>query len=276
MKKMLCLLATTATLTTPQTFAVTQKLNINLNAEHSRGQKVYHLKRMFNGKFGRGTLKGFKLDKLVISAKSKQGNGDANLAIGYSETYPQVVPGTPKEFKSNSTGFHSITLDVPTRSQPKAPWKLQLKGNIKLNSIKAVAKLQPSYQFSNVKGLAFKMVKSFKVDKIVGDTKKISVGNNFKAIQLTSEGSVKVTKVKVKFADGQTVLIDELEGKLKRPVSFKFAKELSKKVKFIEVSAVSTNLFGSRGKLHVSIADKKGAQTRPTQPTRPTRPVRRR
>jgi len=275
MKKTLCLLATAATLTMPQALAVTQKLKIDLNAQHSKGDQTFHLKRMLNGKFGKGIIKGHKLQKVVLQAKSKKGNADANLAIGYSETAPEVIPGTVEQFDSDFSGFHAITLSAPLRAQQEvAPWKVHLKGNIKIDSIKAVTKLEPSYPYSKVGALSFKMVNSFKVDKIIGDTKKINVGKDFKAVQLTAKGSVSITSVKVKFADGQVVFLDELEGKVKGPTSFKFNKELAKEVKFLEISAVSTNLFGSRGELQVSIAKKKGAQTQPTRPTRPTRPSR--
>lgn len=272
MKKMLCLLVTATTLSAPEVFAVTQKFNIDLSADHTRGSFSYPLKNMINSKYGRGLLKDYKLAKVVISAKSKNGKGDANLSIGHSETYPEQVPGQPESFSSDSAGFYNIVLKAPLRAQrQRAPWKLHLKGNIKLNSIKAVTKFEPSYPYGNVGALSFNTVKKFKVDKIVGDKKKIKVGNNFKAIQLTAKGKVKVTQVKVKFQDGQVVYLDELQGKVKGPVSFKFNRELSKKVQFIEVSAVSTNLFGSRGELQISTANKKVRPTRPTRPSRPRR-----
>jgi len=256
MKKALGLLITTATLLTPSASAVTQKLEINLNAQHSKGQQTLHLKRMIKRKYGRQVLQGFKLKKVEISAKSKKGQADANLQVGYSESYPQTIGGTPEGFDSNTSGFNNLSFMAPRGGQRnQGPWQLHIKGNVKVDSISAITKMKPTYNYENVGRFNFQHKKSFKASKIVGSSKKIQVGPNFKAIQISASGkSVSVTEVKVKFKDGQVVTLEEMKGKVRGTKSFKFKHELGKPVQFIKVSAVSNNLFGSRGKLHIKTA----------------------
>lgn len=256
MKKALGLLITTATLLTPNASAVTQKFDIDLNAQHTRGHQTLHLKRMIKRKYGRQVLQGFKLKEVKISAKSKKGHADANLQVGYSETYPQTIGGTPENFDSDTSGFNSISFMAPRGGQRnQGPWQLHIQGNVKVDSVKAITKMQPSYNYENVGHFNFKAKKSFKAAKIVGSSEKIQVGPNFKAIQISASGkSVSVTEVKVKFKDGQVVTLEEMKGKVRGTKSFKFKHELGKPIKFIKVSAVSNNLFGSRGKLHIKTA----------------------
>ncbi|OUR99752.1 hypothetical protein A9Q84_01630 [Halobacteriovorax marinus] len=256
MKKALALVITTATLLTPSVSAVTQKFNFDLNAQHSRGQQTLQLKKMIKNKYGRKALQGFKLKKVTISAKSKKGGADANLQVGYKETYPQTISGTPENFDSHSSGYSSLSFMAPRGSQrAQGQWKLHIKGNVKVDSVSAVTKMQPSYNYESVGRFNFQHQKSFKVAKIVGSSEKINVGSGFKAIQISASGkSVSITEVKVKFKDGQVVTLEEMKGKVKGTKSFKFKHELGKPIKFIKVSAVSNNLFGSRGKLHIKTA----------------------
>ena len=271
MKNVLGTVLLSTMLLTPSALAVTQKFNFNLNAAHSKGQETLHLKRMVNRKFGRQALQGFTLKKIVISAKSKKGQADANLQVGYSESYPKTIEGTPQSFASDSSGFHSLSFVAPrSRQNQSGPWKLHIKGNVKVDSVAIKAKMKLDYNPANVAALTFKPKTSMKVAKIVGSTETIKVGPNFKAIQFSAQGkSVSITSVKVKFTDGQQVILDELEGKVKGVKSFKFKNQLNKTIKHIKVSAVSNNLFGSRGKLHIATAKKQGpGQNRGQRPGR--------
>jgi hypothetical protein len=261
MKNVLGTVLLSSVLLTPSALAVTQKFNFDLNATHMKGQETLHLKRMVSKKYGRQSLQGFKLKKVMISAKSKKGQADANLQVGYKESYPKTIEGTPQSFDSNHSGFHSLSFVAPNSRQGQSgPWKLHIKGNVKVDSVNMAAKMKLDYNPQNVAALTFKAKDSMKVDKIVGSTKTIKVGPKFKAIQFKASGkSVSITSVKVKFTDGQQVILDELEGKVKGVKSFKFKHQLNKPIKHIKVSAVSNNLFGSRGKLHISTAKAQGA-----------------
>ena len=59
------------------------------------------------------------------------------------------------------------------------------------------------------------------------------------------------------FKDGEKVLLDEIDGKLKAGRGskvFVFKGFMNKPVRKIIVNATSTNIFGSRGKVAVMIA----------------------
>ncbi|WP_127716924.1 hypothetical protein [Halobacteriovorax sp. HLS] len=262
-------------LLSPSALAVSQKLKIDLHAQHLKGQETLHLKRMVKRKFGQDSLVGIKLKKVEISAKSKKGHADVNLQVGFQETYPQTIDGTPETFDSDYSGFHSISLHAPqSHRDQQGPWKLHTKGNVKLDSIELTTKMQLDYNPENVSNLQFAPKTKMKVNKVVGSSKKIQVGPNFKAIQISASGkSVSITEVKVKFSDGQVVLLDELEGKVKGLKSFKFKQQLAKPIDFIKVSAVSNNIFGSRGEIQIFTAKKNG-QDRDQRPDRGQRPRR--
>ena len=67
---------------------------------------------------------------------------------------------------------------------------------------------------------------------------------------------VSVTEVKIIFRDGQEVILDEIDGKLREGNIKEFALRgpLLKPVHKIKVTAATMKLFGSRGKLAVQIA----------------------
>lgn len=259
MKNVFATVLLSTVLLSPSALAVTQKFSFDLHAKHSKGSESFNLTRMVNSKFGRQQLQGFHLKKVSIKAKSKKGQADANIQVGHQESYPKAIQGTPESFSSDTSGFHSLSLVAPkSRAQARGPWKLHIKGNVKMDSIHMTTKMKLGYNPENVAQLQFTPMTSMKADKIVGSTKKIQVGKKFKAIQFKASGkSVSITKVEVKFKDGQVVTLDELEGKVRGTKSFKFKGKLQKPIQYIKVSAVSGNLFGSRGKLHISTAKSK-------------------
>jgi hypothetical protein len=256
MKNVFATVLLSTVLLSPSALAVTQKFKFDLNAQHLKGSETLHLKRMVKRKYGRHLLEGFNLKKVTIQAKSKKGQADANIQVGHNESYPKTIEGTPESFASDFSGFHSLSLVAPrSRGEQKGPWKLHIKGNVKVDSVELATKMKLNYNHENVAHLQFSPKLSMKADKIVGSTKKINVGPKFKALQFKASGkSVSISKVEVKFKDGQVVILDELKGKVRGTKSFKFKGQLKKPIQHIKVSAVSNNLFGSRGKLHISTA----------------------
>jgi hypothetical protein len=251
------LLATT--LLSTSAMALTQKVNIDLNGAHLRGMDEVPLSRMLVRKIGRQAMRGWKLDKAVVSAKSKQGAGQISLLVGHSESFSKVVPGTPEGFESDFSGFSDITLHAPSSFSRRGLGRMELltQGNIKLNDVDVLLKKTVQYDSQNTRGMHFIRKVEFKAQKLVGSSKTIRPRGRVLAIELVgTKRKVHVDKVEIKYLDGQVIIIDELDGKLKdgRSKVFTLKGPLAKPIKTIKVSASSNSLFGSRGRLAVNIA----------------------
>jgi hypothetical protein len=251
------LLATT--LLSTSAMALTQKVNIDLNGAHVRGMDEIALSKMLVRKIGRQAIRGWKIDKAVVSAKSKHGAGELSLLIGHSESFSKIVPGTPENFESDYGGFTDITLNAPHISSRRGMGRMQIltQGNIKLDDVDVLLKKTVQYDSSDTRGMLFERKVEFKASKIVGSSKTIRPHGRVLGIELVgTKRKVHVDKVVIKFQDGQVVIIDELNGKLKdgRSKVFTLKGALAKPVRSITVSAATNSLFGSRGRLAVNIA----------------------
>lgn len=252
------LIATTLLLSTGAS-ALTQKIHVDLNNAVLQGHEMVPLKRMIARQHGGGTLRGFNIVQAKVEAKSKMGQGEISLRIGHSESYPQVVPGTPENFDSDYSGFTTLTLKANSyRGQDsRGPLQLLTSGLIKLDDVEITAMKKLRYDHTNTAGLLFSMVKEFKAQKVVGSTKSIKVNGMLSGIMLEcTKEKVRVNEVVIKFTDGQKVIIDEIDGKLKKGHVKQFALKgmLAKPVHKVTVTATSTKIFGSRGKLAVHLA----------------------
>ncbi len=260
MKNVLGLSLLAAALLSPSVAALTQKFESNMHSMHLRGQETIRLKRMMKRQLSPQMLRGYNLETVTIQAKSKKGNADVTLEVGFNETYPETIAGTPEQFESDSSNFNTITMRAPRSysREGRQNWQLHFQGNVKLNKVTGVLKRTVGYDFRDVSGLSFQSKKKFKASKVIGDTKRISPYGPVKAIQLKGHGkAVRVSKVEIHFQDGQKVTVDELHGKLKngRTTSFRLRRDLRKPISSIKVSAHSTSLFGSRGKLEVLLSE---------------------
>jgi len=258
MKNVLGFTLLATALLSPSVAALTQKFHSDMRDMHLRGSETIRLKRMMKRQLSPQMLRGYKLDSVTIEAKSKHGKADVSLEIGFNETYPKTIAGTPEQFESGMN-YNTITLNAP-RSSSRAGrdnWQLHFQGNVKLDKVSGTLKRQVGYDYSEVSRLSFQSKKTFKASKVIGDTKTISTHGLVKAIQLKGhKESVRVTQVVINYQDGQKVIVDELHGKLKkgRTTAFKLKRDLRKPIRSIKVSAHSTKLFGSRGKLEVLLA----------------------
>jgi hypothetical protein len=259
MNRTTLLAALGTTLISTAAFAVTQTVNLDMHGAHLRGSERIPLKRMMSRQLGPRAVQGFALKKVEVLAKSKHGNAQISVVVGRSESLQQTIPGTPEGFDSLRSGYTKMTLQAPRshRGQNQArKMQLMIDGNVKVDDIKLTLKKTLNYDYTNTSRLSLQKVKEFKADKVIGSTKTINLNRSIKGIVLVgTSGKVKVTKVEVTFMDGQMVILDELEGKLKsgRTLGMTLKRGLQKPVRKIKVSATSTKLFGSRGKLAVNI-----------------------
>lgn len=259
MKRSTLLAALGTTLISTGVMAVTQTVNLDMHGAHLRGSENIQLKRMMARQLGPRTAQGFTLKKVEVQAKSKNGNGQISVLVGHNESTRQTIPGTPEGFESVSGGYTNLTLHAPSiyrGSNQNGRMQLLLDGNIKVDDIKLTLKKQLAYDHTNISHLFFTQVKEFKANKVIGSTKSISPNRTVKGIALVGiKGKLKITEVEITYMDGQKIVLDELEGRLKegRTIGMSLKRNLLKPIRKIKVSAVSTNLFGSRGKLAIRL-----------------------
>ena len=111
MKKTLGTIALGSLLLTSGAHALTQKVDINLNAALLRGQNMVPLKKMVVRKLGRQAIKGWTVVKAEVDAKSAQGMGQISLQVGHNDSIQKTVPGTPENFESDYSGYSSLTFN---------------------------------------------------------------------------------------------------------------------------------------------------------------------
>jgi hypothetical protein len=259
MKRSTLLAVLGTTLLSTGALAVTQTVSLDMHGAHLRGSENIQLKRLMTRQLGPRAAQGFSLKKVEIQAKSQNGSGQISVLVGYNESNRQTIPGTPENFDSVSSGYTNLTLHAPSSyrgSNQNEKMQILLDGNIKVDDIKLTLKKQLNYDHTNISRLSFTQVKEFKASKVIGSTKSISPNRTVKGIALVGiKGKVKVTELEITYMDGQKVILDELEGSLKqgRTLGMSLKGSLLKPIRKIKVSAVSTNLFGSRGKLAIRL-----------------------
>lgn len=254
-------IATLITLLSTSAHALTQKVDINMHSTLLRGHEQLPLKRMVVRKLGsRSDLQGYKLSKVVLSAKSKHGMAEATLEVNRRSSLSQTVPGIEENFESDYSGFSTVILNAPYshRGASQGPWKILTRGKIKLNKVSVSLKKQVQYDYENLRNLQLTQVAEFKAGKVLGSTEKVRARGIVKGIQLVgTKGKVRITEVKIKYMDGQEIIVDELNGKLKqgRTKNFALRRALLKPIQNIKVTAATNSLFGSRGKLAIKLAN---------------------
>lgn len=260
MKKTTLLALLGTTLISTAGLAVTQKIDLDMHGAHLRGSSDIKLKRMIRTQLGPRLTRGFTLKKVEVQIKSKHGNGQVSLLVGHNESLSKSIPGTEENFDSPSSGYTNLTLRAPHsyRGQgQQGPMKLLVDGNVKVNDIQLTMERQLQYNHTNINGIPMVMVKEFKAQKVIGSTKTIRLNKTIDAIALQgTKGKVRITEVKINYMDGQTLILDELEGKVKngQVKTLRLKRELLKPIKNLQVSATTTSLFGSRGKLAIKIS----------------------
>lgn len=258
MKKLLCA-TTLLSLLTSSAFALTQKVELDMYATHTRGVEVLPLKRMVQRQVAPGAIRGWNVTKIDIKAKSKHGAALASVISGRSESLAKTIPGNPEAFESNISGFHSLTLHPVARHRGARQGRLQLvlDGNVKLDEVKLTMKKPAPYNLLNTQGLLFTSKKSFKAAKLVGSTETILVSPSIRGLQLRAKKStVTIDKVELVYNNGQKIIIDEMDGRLKknRAISIALRGPLTAGLRRIKISATTNKVIGSRGKVEIAIA----------------------
>lgn len=111
-----------------------QVIPLTINEEFS-GQGVIMLKNELLRQAPGINLNELKLLEVNLVAKSKFGRGEATLAVGMSESYPQTVGGDPRDFNvGHPYTFRTMTLSNPSYDSD-GKWQIHLRGNIRVQEV---------------------------------------------------------------------------------------------------------------------------------------------
>lgn len=222
-----------------------ERLVLQMKDVHLQGQNEIKLKQELKEQH-RVDPSDLLLEKVIVFAKSRQGNGHVTLTVGSDRSLREVVDGRPYDFQDNNIDTYSkIVLENPARNSAGA-WQLELQGNIKIKRIALVVERKKPTPISRVK-----LLKEFQVSKFFESSEEIEVhGQRVTSLRLEADrADVSVKEVRVLFGNGEVVRARELEGNLKEGRSKELTLHNARNIKAIKVTAVSNNITGSRGTL---------------------------
>jgi hypothetical protein len=110
-------------------------ISVQLYGQQFRGLSTLKLKRLIKQQNPMINLQTAKIKKVVLVAKSKQGNGQASLVIGQSYAYPEYIMGSPRQFHSESPRSYSRVVLQNSSYDSAGKWQVELQGNIKVKEV---------------------------------------------------------------------------------------------------------------------------------------------
>ena len=124
-----------------------EKFVLKFNHMHLRGQSTIGIKRELNQQIGGLDLRSKTIEKVVLFAKSKKGQGSVSLAVGPKMSMTETVQGAPFIFhETHPVTYQRIVLEDPS-TDDQGRWQLKLRGNIKV--LKAAVFLKDEYAFND-------------------------------------------------------------------------------------------------------------------------------
>jgi len=112
-----------------------QNIRLNFSDKHVRGQSVLKLKQALRQQYPHIRLNRAELQRVVLVAKSKRGNGSAYLRVAGQSTRMKTVDGNPYDFNTRARDtFYRIPMRNPSVDSQGA-WQIHLRGNIKVRAV---------------------------------------------------------------------------------------------------------------------------------------------
>lgn len=138
-----------------------ERFVLDFGDSHFRGNPTLFLKRELLNQYPGINISDYRLRRVVLVAKTKKGQGSAQLRVG-PELSPQYrVDGLPRAFHSHHPeSFDRIRIRNPFRDS-WGPWQLFLQGNFKVRKVVLVLErrhyAQYGYGYSPYHHFQFKM-----------------------------------------------------------------------------------------------------------------------
>lgn len=112
------------------------RVRLDFFGEQFRGENTIRLKQELRRERPNLRLRNFNVKKVILNAKSKQGRGRGTLLVGGDRSLPQMIGGYPANFQSNRPNtFQRVVINNRAYGDSEGVWQVQLKGNIKVDSI---------------------------------------------------------------------------------------------------------------------------------------------
>lgn len=226
-------------------------LELNVKTELNSSDTI-GLNKLIANQYRNISIDDLEIARVVVEAKSKEGQGLISLIIGNLEGSPLRVPANPDFASIEPSTFFSLKLNTPRLISGSKTWQLKAQGSVKLNRIVLFVKINrvrpPMGQ------LSYKTVSTFKLQKFLEVTKNIEINSLVKAINLNAlKNDVQVIEARALLNNGSEVYLDELSERIKKGknLSHRFESLPGLKVKSLFIRAVSPNLLGSRADLEV-------------------------
>lgn len=128
-----------------------ERFILNFGDSHIRGQRggvaPIFLKKALHRQHPWVNVSEYRLKKVVLVAKTKHGQGGAQLRVGPKVTGFQGVGGHPRGFHRNHPkSFDRVRIHNPF-NQSWGPWQLLLKGNFKVRKVALVVEKRRSHRY---------------------------------------------------------------------------------------------------------------------------------
>lgn len=209
----------------PEALQADQRLVLRFNGQEfgQRGQGQIALKRAISRQYPRIRFDQYRLQNVVVFAKSQFGRGQAVLQQNGVNASRAVIPGTPRDYFLNYpetyTRVRLAGLARPGRN-PGARWVLQLQGNVKV--LRVVVHLQERRGPGRV---VFGSYGSVRLQRGRYSNERIQLNvNGVKTIRFTrTQGHIFLDRVTVVFNNGEHRLLTELTGEYRAQTANKQA-----------------------------------------------------
>lgn len=105
-----------------------------------QGEKQIYLKQDIETERRDLDLAKYKIKRVEIYAKSKNGSGTAQLTIGQSRMPARTIPGDPRGFQAdnNPDTYYLIEFEPDPSADPNGAWQIHLNGNIKIDAVDVI------------------------------------------------------------------------------------------------------------------------------------------
>ncbi len=218
--------------------------------QHTRGPSKIFLKQEIKRINPGINLQNKKIVSVRMVAKSKHGQGTAQLMVNGRMKDQSRIYGTPREF--NRPGPRTFDrFDLVNRGGSQGAWQIHLRGNIKVRKVVVTIERRRG---GNGGGRIVAMgLGGDKADKgSSGNGKTYPIRERTQTIVITgTKSKVEIMSAIVTYGNGSQEYLTELEGSLKSGRT-KSANIGGRRVQSVRVRARSPRLFESRGKYQVT------------------------
>lgn len=120
----------------------TERFPIQMGNQQYRGESTIPLKRLMRSQYPNVNLDNFKLERVRLVAKSRQGRGQAKLVVGQWQSSNERVDGRPIDWDWNNRNSYDriVFHNGARRGDNQGRWQLHMRGNFKVRRIVLVLK----------------------------------------------------------------------------------------------------------------------------------------